>query len=113
MEAELGLEEAVSGDQEVILKGEFKAEDGVFNQLSDFKKGMKVVMRRAGMDMAKDYDRYAGVVDSIGQDEVVFTNALGKKMAMAPADLVIVTNWGGPSESLNESVVFPMWNKIK
>ena len=115
MEAEMGLEEAVSGDQEVILKGEFKADDETFNKLSDYKKGMKVVMRRAGMDMAKDYDRYAGVIDSIdqGNNEIVFTNAKGAKMALDPADAIIVTNWGGPNESLNESVMFPMWNKIK
>ena len=96
--AEEEINEAVSGDQEVILKGEFKAEDGIFNQLSDFKKGMKVVMRRSAPDMAKDYNRYAGVVDSIDQGRVTYTNALGKKMAADPADLVIVTNWGGPAQ---------------
>ena len=123
MEAELGLEEmlkresnSVTMDMEDVLKGERMSMEmsDSSNKLEDYKKNMKVVPRFSIGNPASAKENIGTVIDVKDGEVVIDVISRGKHetRAFGEEDLVIITGYA-TSESLNESVVFPMWNKIK
>jgi hypothetical protein len=75
---------------------------------------MKVVPRFAIGNAAQAKENIGTVMDIKDGEVVVDVISKGKHVTrvFGPEDLTIITGYA-TSESLNESVMFPLWNKIK